>query len=324
MPPRILITVLCTLAAALAQAAVFVHPLGFGLALTPLIVLIPAIAFGPLHGVMASLPAVIVLVVFQQDVYHPIFWLSMPVEALVIGFAARTRTVIVVAMALWIVVLGVYIIAYADNEPLILAEGFVRATLGLGMALLARSIVNLHPYSSRRRRYTLKNRLWRHQVCLVLIPQFLLAGLAFAMLVNDQAERSAAYGEVIAVSEADSLAQHLASLWSTLEILALQVQQIEDPIEAYNAISAVRSRFPSFLSLLQADADGRVVRLTSSRGVSEDFESITAGLMVADREYFRVPRDTGVRGGLPRPAPRQSLEYAGNTRASGTTDRGSH
>lgn len=282
---RVLMVMLCTLGAVLAQAAVFVHPLGFGLSAAPFFVLTLAIALGPAFGLLASLPAVAVLITLQSDLYHPVAWFAMPAEAIVIGFAARKNVVIVVSLALGILALAVHVLLFSADNPVVLAEGFLRATLGVAMALLARSFVNLHPGSSRGKNRSLKSRLWRHQLCLVLIPQLLLAGLAFAKMANDQAQRSIAYGEVIASSEADSLAQHLADLWSSLEILALQLRELDQPVDAYNAITEVRTRFPSLLSVSQTNEEGRVLRLASDRGASADFAAVEAGLSVADSEF---------------------------------------
>ena len=292
---RVLIVMLCILGAVLAQAAVFVHPLGFGLSAAPLFVLTLAIAFGPSYGLIASLPAVAVLITLQSDLYHPVAWFALPVEAIIIGFAARRNAVIVVSLAVGALALALHGLLFSTSNPLVLAEGFLRATFGVAMALLARSFVNLHPASSRGKNRSLKSRLWRHQLCLVLIPQLLLAGLAFAKMANDQAQRSIAYGEVIVRSEADSLAQHLADLWSSLEILALQLRGVDQPVDAYNAITEVRTRYPSLLSVSQANENGRILRLASDRGASADFPAVEAGLSVTDREGFQELRETGQR-----------------------------
>jgi diguanylate cyclase (GGDEF)-like protein len=170
-------------------------------------------------------------------------------------------------------------------------NGLLNATLASGLVQLLITTTAVGP-ASPRLRMSLRRQVFAISVMLVVLPALLIA----VFLVNRSVVALGAELERGLQQTAHDYAliteMHLDRHRSAIELLAGRFPG-EVTAEYFADLDRVEAAHPGFLTMLIADAEGAVVH-----GAPASFFDRLAGVPeaarnVADRDYFRVPRDSG-------------------------------
>ena len=132
-------------------------------------------------------------------------------------------------------------------------------------------------------------------VLLATLPLVLLSGLQGILYVRDRSHaasgRLAETAEAIAYRTEEYLDLHRQAMAALAVGISLEVK--EDPRALDVWLERHRTAYPGFLTMIATDAEGRII--AASPPVGSDGRPIArSGLEVADRSYFRRPRETGL------------------------------
>lgn len=255
--------------------------------------LLVGLALGPLAGASTALltfagagPAAIALSVARPAA---------------VAWATRKRVPALVAMlAFWCLAEGPLLLLQGGLE----ARGALAAAAALVAGLLDVSLSELalgnggvrgliRPVGPYARRRPLRALLVSAFVVFAALPPVLIAGFqgrAYAegrnAEVRQEIQRTA---RVIASRLEDRLDRHRLAL----EVAAPEIAESLDSPSALRArLARVRAAYPEYLSLLVADRAGVIVAADVGSSLAP-LSSLGSAVVVADRDYFRMPMATG-------------------------------
>ena len=100
--------------------------------------------------------------------------------------------------------------------------------------------------------------------------------------------------DAAAQTAAAALDQYLKLHLAAVEYMADDMSRSSmDATVLSSELASMRLRFPGFLTMLRTDADGYLRAVASGRSLEEDLQFVSEENSVADRAYFRAPRDLG-------------------------------
>lgn len=261
-----------------------------------------AVAFGPVHGALAT------IIAFSRtwiEWGHPMAVLFYSAEAVVLGWWCRRHRSLIAGDALyWLLIGGPLACAYFASDgafpfPNNWAIALKYAVNGLIVALALQAWVHTDWYFRVFRASGLQGREWPLRRVLILrfapiatLPVILIsmmAGNTFdEVLRRNASEQIEASARRIATALGHFLKEHeraLSRMHGTLEAgLAGGAEQAEAEL------ARIGAAYPGFLTLLVADEEG-LVRAAWPATDSQGRRFSQSGLNVRDRAYFRTAKE---------------------------------